>query len=362
VNFSDQNGFTFSLFIRSRAEDVPRRFKSRTVHSMTQAQAEHTQSGPTPLSVLEGSGITSTDLKKLSEAGFTTVESIAFATKKQLGEVKGISEPKAEKILASAAQHVPMGFCTATDYHQQRQDMVYITTGSAELDKLLGGGIETGSVTEMFGEFRTGKTQICHTIAVTCQLPDERGGAEGRCLWIDTENTFRPKRIIPIAERFGLDPNDVMDNIAYARAYNTDHQMQLLVTAAAMMAETRYALLIVDSSTNLYRTDYSGRGELSARQMHLGQFLRSLQRLADEFGIAIAITNQVVAQVDGASMFVSDPKKPIGGNIMAHASQTRLYLRKGRGETRICKIYDSPSLPEAEAMFAISNGGIVDAE
>jgi DNA repair protein RAD51 len=240
--------------------------------------------------------------------------------------------------------------------------MLMVTTGSTELDKLLGGGIETVSVMEIFGKFRTGKTQLCHTLAVTCQLPVDRGGAEGRCLWIDTKNTFRPERIVPIAERFGLDPTDVMDNIAYARAYNTDHQMQLLVTASAMMAEARYVLLIVDSSTNLYRTYYSGRGELSARQMSLGQFLRSLQRLADEFGIAVVITNQVVAQVDGASMFVSDPKKPIGGNIMAHASQTRLYLRKGRGETRICKIYDSPSLPEAEAMFAISNGGIIDSE
>ena len=319
-------------------------------------------SGPLPLSSLEGNGITALDLKKLQEAGFTTVESIAFTPRKQIIEVKGISEPKADKIIAAAAQHVPMGFCSATMFHEQRKELVYITTGSTELDKLLGGGIETGSVTEIFGEFRTGKTQLCHTLSVACQLGVESGGASGRCLWIDTEGTFRPERITPIAERFGLDPTDVMDNIAYARAYNTDHQTQLLTTAAAMMTEARYALLIVDSSTNLYRTDYSGRGELSARQMHLGQFLRNLQRLADEFGIAVVITNQVVAQVDGASMFVSDPKKPIGGNIMAHASQTRLYLRKGRGETRICKIYDSPSLPEAEAMFAISNGGIVDAE
>jgi DNA repair protein RAD51 len=329
---------------------------------MAQAQAEAAQSGPIPLSALEGSGITAGDLKKLADAGFTTVESVAFSTKRQIAEVKGISELKAEKVIASATALIPMGFCTANDYHQQRRDMLMLTTGSTELDKLLGGGIETGSVTEMFGEFRTGKTQLCHTLAVTCQLPVNRGGAEGRCLWIDTENTFRPERIVPIAERFGLDPTEAMDNIAYARAYNTDHQMQLLVTASAMMAEARYALLVVDSSTNLYRTDYSGRGELSARQMHLGQFLRSLQRLADEFGIAVVITNQVVAQVDGASMFVSDPKKPIGGNIMAHSSQTRLYLRKGRGETRICKIYDSPSLPEAEATFAISNSGIIDSE
>jgi DNA repair protein RAD51 len=70
----------------------------------------------------------------------------------------------------------------------------------------------------------------------------------------------------------------------------------------------------------------------------------------------------VVAQVDGAQMFNPDPKKPIGGNIIAHASTTRLYLRKGRGENRICKIYDSPCLPESEAMFSIGGDGIGDAK
>merc|ERR1711902_131585 len=111
-----------------------------------------------------------------------------------------------------------------------------------------------------------------------------------------------------------------------------------------------------------YRTDYSGRGELSSRQMHLAQFLRTLLRLADEFGVAVVVTNQVVAQVDGSAMFQADPKKPIGGNIMAHASTTRISLRKGRGEMRIAKIYDSPDLPENEATFAITNGGLDDAK
>jgi len=129
-----------------------------------------------------------------------------------------------------------------------------------------------------------------------------------------------------------------------------------------MLSESRYALLIVDSATALYRTDYSGRGELSARQMHLARFLRSLMRIADEFGVAVVITNQVVAEVDGAAMFNKDPKKPIGGNIMAHASTTRLSLRKGRGNTRVCKIFDSPCLPESEAMFSINENGIGDAE
>lgn len=290
------------------------------------------------------------------------MESIAYTPKKQILNIKGISEAKADKILLEATKLIPMGFTTATEFHQRRAEIVYITSGSQELDKLLGGGLETGSITEIFGEFRTGKTQICHTLAVTCQLPVEQGGGAGKCLYIDTEGTFRPERLVSCAQRYGLNPDEVLDNVAYARAYNSDHQSALLTQASAMMSESRYALLIVDSATALYRTDFSGRGELSARQMHLARFLRTLLRLADEFGVAVVISNQVVAQVDGASaMFNADPKKPIGGNIMAHASTTRLYLRKGRGETRICKIYDSPCLPESEAVFAINADGIGDA-
>lgn len=314
------------------------------------------------IEALEGrNGITAGDIKKLKESGYHTVEAIAYAPKKNLLTVKGISEAKAEKLLQEASKLVQMGFKSATEIHQIRSNIVFITTGSEELNRLLGGGIETGSITEIFGEFRTGKTQLCHTLAVNCQLPVDMGGAEGKCLYIDTEGTFRPERLIPVAEKYKMAGDSVLDNVACARAYNTDHQTQLLIQAAAMMIESRYALLIVDSATGLYRTDYSGRGELSARQMHLARFLRTLLRLADEFGIAVVITNQVVAQVDGmASMFGGDQKKPIGGNIIAHASTTRLYLRKGRGETRICKIYDSPCLPESEAMFAINADGIGD--
>ncbi|XP_064601425.1 DNA repair protein RAD51 homolog 1 [Liolophura sinensis] len=325
-------------------------------------EAEDESFGPMPLNRLEASGISANDIKKLEESGYFTVESVAFAPKKSLLAIKGISEAKADKILNEAAKLVPMGFTTATEFHQKRSEIIQISTGSKELDKLLQGGIETGSITEIFGEFRTGKTQICHTLAVTCQLPIDMGGGEGKALYVDTEGTFRPERLLAVSERYGLSGSDVLDNVAYARAYNSDHQSQLLIQAAAMMAESRYALMIVDSATALYRTDYSGRGELSARQMHLARFLRTLLRLADEFGVAVVITNQVVAQVDGAAMFSADPKKPIGGNIIAHASTTRLYLRKGRGETRICKIYDSPCLPEAEAMFAINADGIGDAK
>jgi DNA repair protein RAD51 len=187
------------------------------------------------------------------------------------------------------------------------------------------------------------------------------GGGEGRTMYVDTEGTFRPERIVEIAERYGLNAEETLENIAYARATNSDMQQKLIQQAAALMMETRFSLLVVDSSTALFRSDYLGRGELSVRQNAIGKFMRSLQRVADEFGVAVVITNQVMSDPSGNPMMMGDQKKPIGGNIMAHASTTRLYLRKGRGETRVCKIYDSPSLPECEATYQIGKGGIEDA-
>ncbi|TNY16983.1 putative DNA repair protein RAD51 [Rhodotorula diobovata] len=315
---------------------------------------------PQSINVLQGHGVKAGECQKLIEAGYATLEAVAYTPKKILCQVKGISEAKADKILQEVAKLIPMGFTTATEFHARRAELVTITTGSNALDNILGGGIETGAITELYGEFRTGKSQICHQLAVTCQLPCDMRGGEGKCLYIDTEGTFRPERLLAISERYGMNGEDVLDNVAYARAYNADHQSQLLVLAGAMMSESRFALIIVDSVTSLYRTDYSGRGELSARQMHLAKFLRSLMRLADEFGVAVVVTNQVVASVDNAPGAPADSRKPIGGNIMAHASTTRVSMRKGRGPERIARIVDSPCMPEADAKFQITAQGITD--
>jgi DNA repair protein RAD51 len=277
-----------------------------------------------------------------------------------LTDVKGISEAKVAKLKEIVKQMVSMEFKTAADALEDRKSLVCLTTGSVEIDKLLEGGVETGSITEVFGEFRTGKTQLAHTLCVTCQMAITEGGAEGKAIYIDTEGTFRPARLQAIAERFGLDPAVALENVAYARAHNSEHQMELLQVAAAIMAQDRYALLVVDSATALFRTDYTGRGELSDRQVQMGLFLRQLTRLAEEFGVAVFITNQVVADPGGMS-FAKDSTKPIGGNIMAHASTTRLRLRKGRGENRIMTVFDSPTLPEADAQFAVSATGVCDA-
>lgn len=312
------------------------------------------------LECLSDHGVASNDIQKLNDAGYYTVESIAHATIRKLADVKGLSENKVMKIKSIVKTLVPMDFKTAADALEDRKSLVTLTTGSVELDKLLEGGIETGSITEVFGEFRTGKTQLCHTLCVTCQMAITQGGGEGKAMYIDTEGTFRPTRLQEIAERFQMDPVMALENVAYARAHNSEHQLELLTMAAAIMSQDRYALLVVDSATALYRTDYMGRGELSERQMQLAQFLRQLTRLAEEFGVSVFVTNQVVANPDGMS-FAKDSTKPIGGNIMAHACTTRLRLRKGRGENRICTVFDSPTLPEADAQFAIGPKGVCDA-
>ena len=312
-----------------------------------------------PVDLLQESGLNSTDIKKLQEAGYNSLEALAFTCKKNLLAIKGINEAKADKLIKILEETLNLKIQPSSVALEERKRITRITSGSKELDTLLGGGFESNSITELFGEFRTGKTQICHTLCVTCQLPKKDGGGEGKAIYIDTEGTFRPEKLASIAERFGLDPKEAIENVFYARAYNSDHQNRLLMQVCALMCEHKFSLLIVDSATALYRTDYSGRAELSNRQMSLAKFLRNLQKIADEHKIVVVITNQVVATVDG-NAFGGNDKKPIGGHIMAHACQTRLYLKKGLKQNRICKIYDSPSLPEGEATYSITDRGIDD--
>ncbi|VAI90295.1 unnamed protein product [Triticum turgidum subsp. durum] len=202
-------------------------------------EEEAGEHGPFPIEHLQASGIAAVDVKKLKDAGLCTVESVAYSPRKDLLQIKGISEAKVDKIIEAASKLVPLGFTSATQLHAQRLEIIQVTTGSRELDRILEGGIETGSITELYGEFRSGKTQLCHTLCVTCQLPLDQGGGEGKALYIDAEGTFRPQRLLQIADRFGLNGADVLENVAYARAYNTDHQSRLLLEAASMMVETR---------------------------------------------------------------------------------------------------------------------------
>jgi meiotic recombination protein DMC1 len=243
---------------------------------------------------LQDSGIQAGDILKLKNAGCYTIESIMMKTKKDLIGIKGLSEAKVDKIVEAAYKICNCGFITGSESLIKRNEIIKLTTGSEALDKLLGGGVETNSITEAFGEFRSGKTQLCHTLCVTAQLPIKKGGGAGKVAYIDTEGTFRPEKIIKIAERFGLDGEQVLDNIIVARAFTHEHQMNLLINVVSKMAEETFRLLIVDSVTALFRVDFSGRGQLSDRQQKLGKYLSCLIKVAEEFNVAVFVTNQVV--------------------------------------------------------------------
>ncbi|XP_018541004.1 meiotic recombination protein DMC1/LIM15 homolog isoform X2 [Lates calcarifer] len=311
------------------------------------------------IDLLQKHGINMADIKKLKSVGICTVKGIQMTTRKALCNIKGLSEAKVEKIKEAAGKML-----TAFEYSAKRKQVFHITTGSQEFDKLLGGGIESMAITEAFGEFRTGKTQLSHTLCVTAQLPGEDGYSGGKVIFIDTENTFRPDRLRDIADRFNVDHDAVLDNVLYARAYTSEHQMELLDFVAAKFHEEGgvFKLLIIDSIMALFRVDFSGRGELAERQQKLAQMLSRLQKISEEYNVAVFVTNQMTADPGAGMTFQADPKKPIGGHILAHASTTRISLRKGRGEMRIAKIFDSPDMPENEATFAISAGGVTDAK
>lgn len=279
--------------------------------------------------------------------------------RKVLTEIKGLSDAKVEKMLEAAQKLCSrFSFTSAKELEVRRQQqIVHISTGSAALDEILGGGIETGALTEIYGEYRCGKTQLCCTLCVTSQINDK---IPGKAIYIDTEGSFRPKRIRDIADRFQLDGDQILANIVYGRAFNYEQQISLLENAAALMAEEQFKILIMDSLTSNFRTDFSGRGELAERQQRLNGMLAKMRKVAEEFNCAIMYTNQVMSDPSGGAMFVSDPKKPIGGHVVAHASTYRLYIRKGKAEQRILKLVQAPGLPEAEASFAIGSTGIED--
>ncbi len=303
-------------------------------------------------------GVGPSTAEKLYAAGYNTLESIAVASPMELVEVAGLGETQALKIINAAREALEMGWMTAAELLEKRKEVGRITTMSNNLDSLLGGGVETQAITEFYGKFGSGKTQICHQLAVTVQLPFEKGGLDGAALYIDTEGTFRPERIRAMAEGVGLDPDEVLNRIYVARAYNSDHQMLLAEKAKEIVEEKNIKLVVVDSLTSHFRAEYVGRGKLAERQQKLNRHIHTLQRLADAYNLAVVVTNQVMAKPD---ILFGDPTEPVGGHVLAHAATYRVYLRKGKGDKRIARLVDSPHLPEGEVVFTIKPEGIRDA-
>ncbi len=323
---------------------------------------------------------------KLTDAGFESYEGLAVASPGELSNTADVGESSAADIINAAREKADVGgFESGRDVLERRAQIGKLTWGVDEVDELLGGGSETQSITEVYGEFGSGKSQITHQLCVTVQLPQEYGGLEGSAIFVDSEDTFRPERIDDMVR--GLDDEtieatmddrgieggpgdeaamdelieDILDKIHVAKAFNSNHQILLAEKAKELASEHEDSewpvrLLNVDSLTAHFRAEYVGRGELADRQQKLNKHLHDLMRIGDLYNTAVVVTNQVQSNPDA---FFGDPTKPIGGNILGHTSTFRIYLRKSKGSKRIVRLVDAPNLADGEAVMRVEDGGLM---
>ncbi len=479
-------------------------------------------------------GVGPSTAQKLIEAGYPTIEALAVSTPHEVSQATGIPLATAQKIIQVAREALDISLKTALDLKKERMTVRKITTGSKNLDALLGGGVETRTITEFFGEYGSGKcvdretpipairggesdvyeiedlyfkyaakngekpydggflvraedlavysfdgeavrkarapllyrekvekivviktsrgavvratrahpllaltvkgpawvasasirpgtmialapplgrllegstaimhrgiswdrvvevreedygdyvydvvvpghhsfvagslpvvmhnTQICHQLAINVQLPEDRGGLEGKAVYVDSEGTFRWERIDQMARGLGLDPDKVMENIFWIRAVNSHHQMAIVNELFDLVKRENVKLVIVDSVTSHFRAEFPGRENLATRQQLLNRHLHQLVRLAEVHDLAVVITNQVMARPD---VFFGDPTQAVGGHVLYHTPGVRVQLKKSRGNKRIARVVDAPHLPESETVFVITEWGIRDPE
>jgi len=303
-------------------------------------------------------GVGAATAEKLIAAGYDNFMSIAVSSPGEMVNIAGVTEATARKIINAARGKLEMWFETGEELLRRRENVTKISTGSQSLNAMLGGGIETGAITEVYGAYGSGKTSIAHQLTVNVQLPKDKGGAEGMAVWIDSEGTIRPEYIAKLAEVQGLDSKEALKNFRGVRSFNSDHQVLLAEKVEELIKEgLPVKLIIIDSLMGHFRSDFSGRGELATRQQKLNKHLHTLMKLASQYNLAIYVTNQVMAKPD---TFFGDPTEAIGGHVLHHASTYRIYLRRGKKGTRVAKLVDAPAMPESEAIFQVTEKGIED--
>ncbi|MBR9701091.1 DNA repair and recombination protein RadA [Candidatus Woesearchaeota archaeon] len=299
-------------------------------------------------------GIGAATAEKLGSVGYDNLMSIAVASPGEICNASGVSESVSRKIIQAARDNLDMGFTSGEAVLAKRDTVLKISTGVVDFDRIMGGGFETGSITECFGQYGSGKTQIGHQLAVNIFADDPTAVT----VYIDTENTFRPERIIQFAEGKGVDGHEVLKNIRVAKAYNSDHQTLLAEKVSDLFKQgLNIKLVVVDSLTAHFRAEFTGRGMLAERQQKLNKHMHVLARLADTHNCAVFVTNQVMAKPD---QFFGDPTEAIGGHIVGHNSTFRIYLRRGKKGTRVAKLVDAPNLPDDEAVFVIGETSLTD--
>ena len=306
-------------------------------------------------------GINSRQIKLLQENGISTAEALAMSPHSTVANIDGLGEKTAKKLIWNARN--ALGMTEFTPAAKIDDNVEYFTTGSSELNRILGGGFQTGKITEVYGPFKSGKTALAHTISVTIQLPEKKGGLNGAVAYVDSENTFSKEKIKRIAKRFELNPKDVLSKIFHARIYSSDHQNQMIQKAEALCKTRGVRLLVIDSLMALLRAEYVGIGKLAPRQAVLNNMIHALSRIAETYNCAVLVTNQVATRMMG--MFSSNDA--IGGNIVAHGCHFRIMFKtKGFSSNNSLKrravIVDAPDLPPEECEFFITGAGVADTD
>jgi DNA repair protein RadA len=332
---------------------------NNTETSLTTVSEQSQINDLTNLEIQDIEGIGPTTAKKLREAGIFSVMDLAVAAVEDLAVDINASKDSAASFIMAAqkllreSDVLEKEFITADTALKKRRSLLRCSTGSSMLDDLFLGGIETQAVTELYGEFGSGKSQICHTMCITAGQPVESGGLNSGVIYIDTEGTFRPERLEQISSSRNIDPVRALQNVAVCKVYNSAHLELIVKNLGKYIDDYKAKLVVVDSIISLHRAEFSGRGTLADRQQRLNSIMHKLLRISEIYNIAIIVTNQVQSAPD---TFFGDPTKPTGGNVIGHASTYRVYLRKS-GENRIAKMIDSPYHPYSEVRFTINEKG-----
>ena len=304
--------------------------------------------------ISELQGVGPATVTKLTDAGLGTVMSIAVSSPQEISTVAGLSESVARKIIKNARDNLKLGFEKATDYAHRRDKIQKISTGCTNFDSIIDGGFESGAITEVYGQFGSGKTQLSHITVVRALLENK----DNKAIYIDSENTFRADRIKDFATANGLDPEEALDRIYVARAYNSDHQMLLIdEVEKTLQTDNSYRIIVVDSLTSHFRAEFIGRGTLATRQQKLNKHMHQLLKLADLYNMVVLVTNQVMAKPDS---FFGDPTQAIGGHIVGHNSTFRIYMRPGKAGSIFAKLMDSPNLPNNDTNFMVTKEGFIN--
>jgi DNA repair protein RadA len=299
---------------------------------------------------------------RLEQAGFKSIKDLVVRGPIDVSESTGIEMVKSMYLCNKARIRledlgiIDKTFISATKLYDKRKKEERISTGSKNLDDLFEGGIEPKAVTEIYGEYGTGKTQICHTLCILAQQQRKSEGKAHRALYIDTENTFRPERIVSIALARKLDPDMALENIIVAKAYNSAHQELIIEETGPIIDSNNVKLLVVDSAVAHYRSEFLGRATLSERQQRLNKFMHMLVRISEMYTIAVLATNQIQSSPDA---IFGDALRPTGGHVVAHTSTYRVFLKRA-GKNQIARMVDSPYHPEREVLFTLNEQGVAD--